>query len=78
VCVVRATYIGSCAACHRTDGNSYAHFFPALAGNTAVVAEDPTSLISIVLDGDTLPGLAHGSLVHHHAALRLASERPGG
>ncbi|WP_082190078.1 cytochrome c [Frateuria defendens] len=50
-------YVDSCAACHRTDGKGYTRFFPALAGNTVVQAADPTSLISIVLNGNTLPGL---------------------
>jgi len=50
-------YIDNCAACHRTDAKGYTRFFPALGGNTVVRAEDSTSLISIVLNGNALPGL---------------------
>ncbi|MFR8276535.1 MAG: c-type cytochrome [Desulfovibrio fairfieldensis] len=28
-----ATYVDSCASCHRTDGSGYARFFPELRGN---------------------------------------------
>lgn len=44
-------YIDNCAACHRTDGQGYKNTFPALAGNTAVTAPDPTSSIHIILRG---------------------------
>ena len=50
-----STYIDSCAACHRTDGQGYTRVFPALAGNPVLQTQDPTSLIHIVLKGDTLP-----------------------
>ncbi|WP_263143705.1 cytochrome c [Pseudomonas sp. RIT-PI-AD] len=50
-----AVYVDNCAACHRTDGQGYARVFPALAGNPVVQTEDPTSLISLVLKGGTLP-----------------------
>lgn len=44
-------YMDNCAACHRIDGQGYAKTFPALAHNSAVLSEDPSSLISIVLRG---------------------------
>ena len=50
-------YVDSCAACHKTDGSGYQRFFPALRGNPVVLAEDPTSLIHIVLTGGTVPGV---------------------
>ncbi|WP_029686492.1 c-type cytochrome [Tatumella saanichensis] len=50
-------YVDSCAACHKTDGNGYTRFFPALKGNPVVLDKDPTSLIHIILTGDTLPGV---------------------
>ena len=50
-------YVDSCAACHKTDGSGYQRFFPELAGNAVVQADDPTSLIHIVLTGNTLPGV---------------------
>ncbi|WP_313589440.1 c-type cytochrome [Pantoea septica] len=52
-----SVYVDSCAACHKTDGSGYQRFFPALRGNPVVMAEDPTSLIHIVLAGGTLPGV---------------------
>lgn len=50
-----ALYVDNCAACHRTDGQGYVRVFPALAGNPVVNGDDATSLIHIVLKGDTLP-----------------------
>jgi len=52
-----SVYVDSCAACHKTDGNGYQRFFPALKGNPVVLSKDPTSLIHIVLTGATLPGV---------------------
>ncbi|MDI6936660.1 cytochrome c, partial [Serratia sp. Se-PFBMAAmG] len=52
-----SVYVDSCAACHKTDGSGYQRFYPALRGNPVVMAEDPTSLIHIVLVGGTLPGV---------------------
>ncbi len=54
-----AIYLDSCAACHRTDGMGYEAVFPALAGNPAVQAENPISLINIVAQGSTLEGTQH-------------------
>lgn len=50
-------YVDNCGACHRTDGRGYTRAFPELRGNAVVQAEDPTSLIHIVLTGATLPGV---------------------
>ena len=44
-------YLDNCAACHRPDGRGYDRVFPRLAGNPAVESADPTSVISIVLEG---------------------------
>ncbi|MBP2169400.1 mono/diheme cytochrome c family protein [Erwinia toletana] len=52
-----ALYVDSCAACHKTDGSGYKRFFPELRGNAVVQADDATSLIHIVLTGNTLPGV---------------------
>lgn len=48
-------YMNSCAACHLSSGKGYDKTFPALAGNPAVVAEDPISVIHIILSGSTRP-----------------------
>jgi mono/diheme cytochrome c family protein len=52
-------YLDNCAACHRPDGLGYELVFPRLAGNPVVQAENPRSLISIVLDGSQTPRTAH-------------------
>jgi mono/diheme cytochrome c family protein len=49
------TYLDNCAACHRPDGRGYEGVFPALAGNPAVEASNPTSVVSIVLGGSSTP-----------------------
>jgi alcohol dehydrogenase (quinone), cytochrome c subunit len=46
-------YLDNCAACHRPDGRGYEGVFPSLAGNPVVEAENPLSLVSIVLLGST-------------------------
>ncbi|MGA9854384.1 MAG: cytochrome c [Gammaproteobacteria bacterium] len=51
-------YLNNCAACHRSTGMGYIETFPALAGNPEVNASDPSSLINIVLNGDTVPATA--------------------
>jgi len=47
------TYVDNCAACHQASGTGRASSFPALAGNPVVNTADPTSLIHVVLAGDT-------------------------
>ena len=51
-------YLDNCAACHRPDGIGYERVFPRLAGNPVVQAENPKSLISIVLEGSRTPRTA--------------------
>ncbi|MEL4015923.1 c-type cytochrome [Dryocola clanedunensis] len=48
-------YMDNCAACHRIDGQGYAKTYPALAHNSVVLSNDPSSLISVVLRGGTTP-----------------------
>jgi mono/diheme cytochrome c family protein len=52
-------YLDNCAACHRPDGIGYERVFPRLAGNPAVQAGNPQSIISIVLDGSQTPRTVH-------------------
>lgn len=52
-----AVYVDNCAACHRTDGMGYSRAFPALKGNAVVQTDDATSLIHIVLTGNTTPAV---------------------
>ena len=44
-------YLDNCAACHRPDGRGYEGVFPSLAGNPVVEADNPLSLVSVVLLG---------------------------
>src|ERR1700733_10848067 len=44
-------YLDNCAASHRPDGRGYEGVFPSLAGNPVVEADNPLSLVSIVLLG---------------------------
>jgi mono/diheme cytochrome c family protein len=51
-------YVDNCAACHRTNGEGSSKALPKVAGNSSVLAEDPSSLISLVLAGSSLPATA--------------------
>lgn len=51
-----ALYIDNCAACHRTTGEGYPQFIPALAGNPAIQAPNPANAIQIIAHGSTLHG----------------------
>jgi len=50
-----AVYLASCDVCHGANGEGYREAFPALAGNPVVMADDPTSVINIILDGARRP-----------------------
>jgi len=51
-------YDDNCAACHRSDGAGSPAALPQIADNSSVLAEDPNSLIRLVLAGGSLPGTA--------------------
>jgi mono/diheme cytochrome c family protein len=51
-------YDDNCAACHHTDGRGATLALPAIAGNSSVLAADPTSIIHLILQGSQLPGTA--------------------
>lgn len=51
-------FVDNCAACHRTDAKGYKDVFPAIAGNPTVLADDPTSVIRLLLHGSELPSTA--------------------
>ncbi len=44
-------YVDNCSACHRSDGKGYQNIFPALAHNAAILSNDPSSVISMILLG---------------------------
>ena len=48
-------YLDNCNACHRSDGSGAIRTFPNLVKNEAVNANDPISLIHIVLAGSSMP-----------------------
>ena len=52
-------YVEHCAACHRLDGRGAPRVFPALAGNTIVFADDPSSLIQVTLAGGAMAKTVH-------------------
>jgi mono/diheme cytochrome c family protein len=51
-------YDDNCSACHHTDGRGAMRALPAIAGNSSVLAADPTSIIRLILQGSQLPGTA--------------------
>jgi alcohol dehydrogenase (quinone), cytochrome c subunit len=55
-------YESACARCHRSDGAGQVMKYPCLAGNPAVLAEKPDSLIRLVLEGGHAPSSAYGPL----------------
>lgn len=50
-------YADNCMACHRSDGMGYPGVFPGLARNPLLNGSDPTSLITLVLGGATVPAV---------------------
>ncbi len=48
-------YLDNCNSCHRSDGSGANRTFPNLVNNELVNANDPISLIHIVLTGSSMP-----------------------
>ncbi|MBO9537576.1 cytochrome c [Herbaspirillum sp.] len=48
-------FLNNCAACHRSSGKGWTETFPTLAQSATVNAENPASLIKIVLAGGEMP-----------------------
>ncbi len=48
-------YLNNCEACHWTNGNGAKGIFPHLNGASIVLADNPTGLISTVLNGASTP-----------------------
>jgi mono/diheme cytochrome c family protein len=69
-------YDDNCAACHHTDGAGSPKALPEIAGNSSALAQDPNSLIRLVLAGSTLPGTtaAPSTLGMPGFAWRLSNE----
>lgn len=52
-------YSEHCQACHRADGLGAPRVYPALAGNSIVFSDDPSSLIQVTLAGGRTPETPH-------------------
>ncbi|WP_156181577.1 cytochrome c [Halomonas sp. PR-M31] len=48
-------YLDNCNACHFTNGKGASWVFPALKGNSLVVAENPDGLLHVILAGAQMP-----------------------
>ncbi|RRD22352.1 alcohol dehydrogenase [Brucellaceae bacterium VT-16-1752] len=57
------SYVEHCAVCHRMDGKGAPRIYPALAGNSMVFADDPSSLIQVTLAGGRMPKTTHDAMV---------------
>lgn len=55
-------YVEHCAACHRLDGRGAPRVFLALAHNSMVFADDPSSLIQVTLAGGAMPRTPHDKM----------------
>lgn len=53
-------YLSFCARCHQADGRGQPGKVASLAGNSLVLAEDPTSVMRIVIEGSKSPATATG------------------
>jgi mono/diheme cytochrome c family protein len=51
-------YVDNCAGCHRTDAQGYPRVFPAIAGNSIVLAPETDSLVRLILAGSRMPATA--------------------
>lgn len=56
------SYVEHCAICHRMDGKGAPRIYPALAGNSMVFADDPSSLIQVTLAGGRMPKTPHDTM----------------
>jgi alcohol dehydrogenase (quinone), cytochrome c subunit len=48
-------YVDNCAGCHRTDATGYPRVFPAIAGNSIVLAPASETLVRLILAGSSMP-----------------------
>jgi mono/diheme cytochrome c family protein len=55
-----AVYATFCAQCHQPNGTGVPQVFPKLAGNPAVISEDTTSLIRLLVEGGSSPTTTQG------------------
>lgn len=55
-------YAEYCQVCHRMDGKGIPRIFPALAGNSAVIADDAESVLQVTLSGGRMPITPHDQM----------------
>lgn len=55
----QAIFAAKCSACHQADGGG-SDKYPALAGNAAVTAADPSTIVGIIVNGKSGPLTANG------------------
>jgi mono/diheme cytochrome c family protein len=46
-----AIFRTQCASCHAIDGKGFGDHLPSLAGNPNVLADDPSSIVNLILNG---------------------------
>ena len=68
-------YVQECAACHRLDGMGAPRVFPALAHNSIVFADNPSSLIQVTLAGSRMPDTSHDAMTFAMPAFYHLSNR---
>lgn len=60
----KANYAMYCSTCHGNDGRGSDRVIPSLVGNQTVLAEDPASLLSVLLHGAETP-ITQGHIGYH-------------
>ena len=60
----QADYAMYCSTCHGNDGRGNDHVIPSLIGNQTVLAEDPASLLNVLLHGAETP-VTQGNIGYH-------------
>ncbi|KOF55330.1 alcohol dehydrogenase [Achromobacter sp. DMS1] len=68
-------YMEQCVACHRADGQGMPRIFPALAGNSAVYAQNAQSIIQITLEGGRMPSSGQDAMAFAMPGFRRLSDR---
>lgn len=68
-------YVQFCADCHRLDGGGVIAIFPPMAGNPAIVAGDPATLLHVALTGSKTPQTSAHPRVMTMPAFALLSDR---
>ncbi|HAU4908455.1 TPA: c-type cytochrome [Aeromonas hydrophila] len=60
----KADYAMYCSTCHGVNGQGNDHVIPSLVGNQTVLAEDPSSLLNVLLYGAETP-VTQGNIGYH-------------